>query len=137
LMRPLFVIVLDVVLNDLPQVAFAQRYDPSQTLAPDGTDPTFRVCIEIWTASRRPYTSDTTRRAPAALTFAAFSYGAHARLRAPRQRTYTLTGVGTARGFLRAWFAQQSLAWSNRRLQQRLVRYFNNRKAHPSWTSAK
>jgi hypothetical protein len=62
LMRPLSVIVFDVLLDDLPQVAFAQRNDAGQTLAPDGTDPTFRVRIEIWTSRRQPYTSDTTCR---------------------------------------------------------------------------
>src|SRR5512139_2097490 len=51
--------------------------------------------------------------APVALTLSAFSRGAHARLRAPRQRRSARPGVGTARGFLRAWSARQSLASSD------------------------
>jgi hypothetical protein len=35
LVRPLSVIVLDVLSEDLPQVALAERYDPRQTLAPN------------------------------------------------------------------------------------------------------
>ena len=62
LMRPLSVIVLDVLLNDLPQVAFAQRNDTRETLAPNRADPALRVGVEIWTARRQLYTFDTARR---------------------------------------------------------------------------